>query len=383
MKKLGVGIIGCGRFALSHHVPNCRASGLVELRHCADSSGEGRAAARRAGAARVSGDYRELLADPLVDLVILSVPHAGHMPCTRDILRAGKHLLCEKPMTMSMGESYEVARLAREAGVMVCVDYNRRFSPAMIDLKREFSARRESAAATRVPEGEPGRRRLAEEGRTMVLFRVNDESATYRGIHLDWHEGGGEVIGESCHWFDLMAWLLEERPVRVFAAGGTRLDHVASIEFDGGSLGCLFFSASGTFEYPKELFEIQCRGNLLRSECFVENQYFGRGEPETRQFAFTRPGGKSGRGLSAYLADLVGAARGFRETGRYLPPAPDKGHRDLLESFAGAIISGRPSPVDETAGMRATYLCLRAADSIRSGQPVPVNIEDWDMFVQP
>lgn len=385
MSKARAGIIGCGKFAQAQHLPNIAASERVELWHASSRSQAGQDAARQFGAHRVSADYRELLGDPEVDFVILSVPHEMHMFYIREVLEASKHLLCEKPMTMTMEESYEVIRLARHSGVKVCVDYNRRFSPAVVDLKETYLAHKTSPQGdARVYAQERTRPKWAEEDQTMVLLRVNDESITYGGVHIDWKEGGGQIIGEGCHWLDLVTWLLDERPVRVSAVGSTRINYVINLEFGSGSLACIFFSASGTFEYPKELLEVQHGGKIFRSECFVENQYFGRGERTVKTFPlqadFHPDAGHEG-GHSGYLAKIDAMGREYAETGQFRYIFPDKGHKALLEAFAEALLSDAPSPVDEVDGARATYLCLRAMDAIRLGTPLPVNIEDWDMYV--
>ena len=385
MNTARAGIIGCGKFAQAQHLPNIAASERIELWHASSRSQAGQDAARQFGARKVSADYQQVLSDPDVDLVILSVPHEMHMFYIREVLAAGKHLLCEKPMTMTMEESYEVIRLARRSGVKVCVDYNRRFSPAVVDLKAAYLAHKASPRGNaRVYAQERTRPRWAEEDQTMVLLRVNDESITYGGVHIDWKEGGGQIIGEGCHWLDLVTWLLDERPVRVSAVGSTRINYVINLEFGSGSLACIFFSASGTFEYPKELLEVQHGGKILRSECFVENQYLGRGERTVKTFPlqadFHPDAGQEG-GHSGYLAKIDAMGREFAETGEFRYIFPDKGHTALLEAFAEAVLSDTASPVDEMQGARATYLCLRAMDAIRLGAPLPVNIEDWDMYV--
>ena len=120
-------------------------------------------------------------------------------------------------------------------------------------------------------------------------------------------EGGGMIIGEGCHWLDLMCWMLEERPVRITAVGSTRMNYVVTVELHEGSLGCLAFGVGGSFEWPKELFELQHRGKIFRSECFVENHYFGLGERTIKkfplQFDFQPAAGTEG-GLSGYLTKI-------------------------------------------------------------------------------
>ncbi|MDD3725712.1 MAG: Gfo/Idh/MocA family oxidoreductase [Candidatus Ratteibacteria bacterium] len=385
MEKIRAAVIGCGKFAEAQHLPNCASSDKVELYYCSSRSEKGRKTAERFGAKKITSDYRDILKDPAVDMVILSVPHEQHMFFLRETINAGKNVLCEKPMTMTLEDAYEVIKLVRTKGVKLCVDYNRRCSPSMIDLKNNYLVHKNHPAGSpRVYTQEKNRPEWAEENKTMVLIRINDESLTYGGVHIDWKDGGGLIIGEGCHWLDLTTWLLEERPVKIYAMGSTRINYVVSMEFESGSIGCLFFSSSGTFEYPKELIEIQHKGKIFRSECFVENQYFGRGERTIKIFPlqqdFQQEVGKEG-GLSGYLKKIDAMGKEYVEKGVFNYVFPDKGHRELLDSFAEAITKDMPSPVDEIAGMRATYLSLRAMESIRTGVILPINIEEWDMYV--
>ena len=85
---------------------------------------------------------------------------------------------------------------------------------------------------------EANRELWAEELATTMLIRINDESLTYGGVHIDWREGGGQIIGEGCHWLDLICWMLEERPMRVMGVGSTRLNYTITLEFPSGSLAC-------------------------------------------------------------------------------------------------------------------------------------------------
>lgn len=385
MKKARAGLIGCGKFALAQHLPNCQAAESVELYHCSSRSQTGRNRAKEYGAVKITADYKDVLNDPDVDFVILSVPHEMHMFFIEETLNAGKNLLCEKPMTMTMEEAYTVLRLAKDKNLKVCVDYNRRFSPAMVDLKQAYQSHRKNPQGkARVYTQEENRRKWPEEDATNVLVRINDESLTYGGVHIDWKEGGGQIIGESCHWIDLVCWLLEERPVRVTAVGSTRLNHTINIEFANGSMGCILFSACGSFEYPKELVEVQDHGKIFRSECYVENQYFGLGERSVKtfplQFDYFPEVGTEG-GHSGYLKKIDAMGKEYEKTGILKYLTPNKGHFNLLNAFVDAVLNDKPSPLDEVQGMRATYLCRRAMDSIRLGTSLPVNIEDWDMYV--
>lgn len=383
--KCKVGLIGCGKFAVLQHLPNCVAAKNVELWHCSSRSETGRKNAEDFGAKKITADYKDVLNDPEVEMVILSVPHEWHMFYLEKIVEAGKHVLCEKPMTMTMDEAYKIIRLVRKKNVKLCVDYNRRFSPAMIDMKKAYQAHRKNPTGkARVYTQENNRRLWAEEENSSIMIRINDESLTYGGAHMDWQEGGGLIIGEGCHWLDLMCWMLEDRPVRITGVGSTRMNYILSVEFHNGTLGCLFFCGNGTFEYPKELIEIQDHGKIFRSECFVENHYFGRGERTVKTFPLQHdyyPEASTKDGMAGYLEKIDAMGAGYVETGELKYLSSDKGHLPLLEAFVEAVVEDKPSPLDEIAGMRTTYLSLRAMDSIRAGISMPVNVEDWDMYV--
>jgi predicted dehydrogenase len=383
--KVNVGIIGCGKFAMAQHLPNCVAAENMELFHCSSIDERDRKNAEQFCPKKVTADYRDVLNDPEVDMVIVAVPHEWHKFYLEEAVKSGKHVFCEKPMTLTLDDAYDVIKLVRRHNVKLCVDYNRRFSPAMVDMKRAYHAHKtDPQGRTRVYLQEPNRQIWTEELQTMFTIRINDESRTYGGVHIDWKEGGGLVIGEGCHWLDLMCWMLEERPIRLTAIGSTRLNHVITIEFDRGAIGCLIFGVAGTFEWPKELLELQHRGKIFRSECFVENHYFGLGERTVKMFPLQQdPQPQVGNegGLHGYLAKIDAAGTEYESTGVYNTPLPDKGHSHLLQAFADAILRDGPSPINEMTGMRATYLSLRAMQSIRQNISLPVNTEDWEMYV--
>ncbi|MEN6641823.1 MAG: Gfo/Idh/MocA family oxidoreductase [Armatimonadia bacterium] len=388
MDRVRVGVIGSGAFARSEHFPNCVRNPHVELVTACDGSEEKRmAAVRDFGALKAEADAEKVFSDPEIDLVILAVPHDVHFEMIMGALRGKKHVLCEKPMAMTQAESYEVKKAVKRAGTKLCVDYNRRFSPSMQHMRQQYHnhrARPEVSAGQFVED--QTRPKLPEEKSSMLMIRINDESSTYRPVHLDWKTGGGQIIGETCHWLDLACWLLDDLPVRVYATGSARLSHIISLDFAQGHKACIMFSPVGTFEYPKELFEIMDHAALFRNLCFVETESWGAAGTERKTFPLQFDGcpeaGQEG-GLSGYIAKLQRRAEVHAESGKTKWPDlfPDKGHYQLLDGFVEAILNDKPSPVDEQAGARATYLCLRAIESIRLGAPVPVNMEDFEMFV--
>lgn len=389
MDKVRVGIIGCGAFARSEHLPNCERNPNIEIAWACSRSQKNRDyATEHYTIQNATPDASVVMKDDSVDMVILSVPHSLHLEMIEAAAKAGKHILCEKPMAMSIEESCRIVRAVQSSGVKLCVDYNRRFAPSMQHLKREYLSHRANPTANPGAfVNTPGRRPLPEEDVSMVMVRINDESSTYRPVHMDWGTGGGQVIGESCHWLDLVCWLLEDVPVRIYATGWTRLSHIITLDFEAGHRACIFFSCNGTFNYPKELYEILDHAALFRNECFVETAIYGRSnEPEVKVWPFQFddfPDVGTEGGLSGYIAKCGARAERYIESRQtnYGNLAPNKGHYELLDAFVGAIMNDEPSPLDEVAGARATYLSRRAIESIRLGKPLPINVEDYDFFV--
>jgi predicted dehydrogenase len=387
MDTIKAAVIGCGAFAKHQHFPNIERSEKVDLVAGCSRSIENRTwVEEMCCPAYTTANAEEVFADPGVDMVVLSVPHSVHFELMLQAIEAGKHVLAEKPMTMSMDESYQVCKAVKDAGVKLCVDYNRRFAPSMVHLRDQYHAHR---ANPTVGGGQfidtPDRPSLPEEDATMLMIRINDESSTYRPVHIDWKTGGGQVIGETCHWLDLACWLFDAEPTRVYASGSFRLKHIVTLDFPGGHQACIWFSPTGTFRYPKELYELTDHNALFRNLCFVETEIHGRGEPEIEYFdlQYDEVSEVEGQGLDGYVAKLNERARRHDSSeGEQWPEvAPDKGHFQLLEAFADAIITDSDSPIDEFAGARATYLSLRAIESIRLGVPVPANDEDMNFFV--
>ncbi len=389
MPKLRTALIGCGLFCMGQNVPNCMRSDLIEVTWVYDPLPEkAEQAAQACGGAQVAPDLETVLAAEDVDLCICAVPHSAHEEVVTACAQAGKHVFTEKPMAMTMEECYTIRKAVQRGGVKLCVDYNRDFAPALQDLKAVYQAhRKDPQVAPGRLVAAPDRPTLPEEEASTFIIRIQDEASTYGKVHIDWHTGGGEIIGETVHWLELACWLFEEAPIRVFATGSARMTHTIALDFASGRQAIIMFSVTGTFRYPKEQFELTDHGAFLRSLCYVENQYYGiAGVEEKRYFPLTSAPeleGVGGQGHDGYVAKLQARAEAYgANPGQgYLAIGIDKGHFSLLEAFVRAILEDTPSPVDERAGTRATYLALRAIESLRTGHPVPVNTEDMDMYI--
>jgi len=141
MRPLRVGIIGSGGIAQSRHIPGYQRLEKVEVRALADVSPEAaRQAAERFSVPHMFADYRDLLAMSEIDVVSVCTPNAFHMQQTVDALRAGKHVLVEKPIAVNAVEARKMMRAATRAGKLLMVGYNNRFTSAAQALRRAVEA---------------------------------------------------------------------------------------------------------------------------------------------------------------------------------------------------------------------------------------------------
>ena len=373
--------IGCGKFAWSQDFPNMTNHPGVRLKWACDVNRENaEKAAAQFNVPCVTTDFMEVINDPEVDFIKIATSHEAHLPIIEAAAKAGKHVFCEKPMAMVSEEAYKIIRAVRRGGIKLCVDLNRRMSPAMHALRKRWQEHCTNPVHNPWQYVETVRKPLPEENLPHLNIRIQDESSSYGIQHLDPLIGGGEIIGESVHWLDLACWFFAPQlPIEITAWGSSRLSHGIYLKFDGGASMTLDFSCSGTFDYPKEQFELTHHAALFRSLHFVENQYYGM--PDCGKETFTLqsdPYPEKGAGLDAFMekyhANVAGSTNAKIQENT-TPLTVDKGHRSMLDNFVQAILNDTESPCDEIAGFRATYLAQKAIESIEFKQTMPIPLE--------
>lgn len=140
MQNLKTALIGTG-FMGKVHAENLRRLGTVEITAVAGSSGErAREFGNSIGVSRATGNYQELLEDSSIDAVHVLTPNALHFPVCRAALKAGKHVLCEKPFTVSLRQARELVDLAAETGLANCIQHNLRYYPVVQQIRRMIEA---------------------------------------------------------------------------------------------------------------------------------------------------------------------------------------------------------------------------------------------------
>lgn len=253
--RVRVAVIGAGGFAQGVHLPNLlKLRERYELRWVISRTGSsGKAAATQFGASFAGTDYREALADPEVDLVLIATRHHLHAEMVQQALEAGKHVLVEKPLALHEAELAAVEAFYSVASTgpkpLLMTGFNRRYAPGIACIKTLLQDR---AAPL------------------MISYRMN---AGYLPPDHWVHgaEGGGRNLGEACHIYDLFAFLTDAEPVTVEAtaiggsAGGIRRNEnfSATIRYSDGSVATLLYTSLGSPSHPKERMDIYTDGKVL------------------------------------------------------------------------------------------------------------------------
>jgi predicted dehydrogenase len=198
-----VGIIGAGGIAGAHLDGYELAADQARVTAIADVDvGAAQGYAERAGGALVFSDYRDLIASPLVDAVDICLPHHLHAPAIIAAAAAGKHVLCEKPLCVTLEEADAVASAVASSGITLMCAHNLLFLPT-VGRAREL-----------IREGRLGSVYVART--TDSFFNTLDASSIgWRGVRAT--SGGGELIDTGYHPIYLLLHLVDSEPVEVAA----------------------------------------------------------------------------------------------------------------------------------------------------------------------
>lgn len=205
LSSLRAGVIGTG-FIGPVHVESLRRLGVQVTALC-DVPERVHTAAERLAIPKAFGDYRELLRSPDVDVVHITTPNRYHAGMSLAALQAGKHVVCEKPLAMNTRETAAIVKAARRAGTVFAVNFNVRFYPAVLQLRRAIA------------NGELG-----------DIIHVNGsyfQDWLFKETDYNWRllpaEGGKlrAVADIGTHWMDTVSFILGAKIASVFADLGT------------------------------------------------------------------------------------------------------------------------------------------------------------------
>ncbi|MDG2167617.1 MAG: Gfo/Idh/MocA family oxidoreductase, partial [Opitutales bacterium] len=197
-----VAITGTGFMGTVHTEALKRLKGIEVIGIQGSSPEKSKAAAEQLELAKAYESWEDLVNDPEVDAVHICTPNRLHFPQTVDALKAGKHVLCEKPLAMDTNESTELVRLASETGLVAGVNYNLRFYPLNVEAKQ------------RVIDGELGS--------VHSVFGSYQQDWLLKDTDYNWRvlaeeQGDLRAVADiGTHWIDLVQYITGQKVVEVF-----------------------------------------------------------------------------------------------------------------------------------------------------------------------
>ena len=341
-RKVGFGIIGAGMIA-ELHAKSMKSLDNVELIGIFDTNAA--AAKKRADQfqCKAYSDFDEFLADPAIEAVTIATPSGMHGKVAIPAAKAGKHILCEKPLEITLEKVDAVIKACDENNVLLSPVFQTRFTKP-VQLVREA-----------MRSGRFGRMVLAS-----AQMRWYREPAYYAGS--SWRgtwamDGGGALMNQAIHMIDLLIYI-NGAPEEVFAFAGTLTHSIevednlcATVKYRNGSFGTIEVSTSCAPGFPRRLEFSGSEGTVAFEEDKITRWEFNHPIPEDEQIL---------RELSG-KADARGGSSPMNISGN--------GHASQISDLADAIDLGRRPFLDGREGRRAIELICGIYESARTGKP--------------
>jgi predicted dehydrogenase len=385
MGKAVIGIIGCGNIAKDVHLENAFTNPRIRVKWCCDLSDSNLNYVKsRYKYEKLTKDYKEVLNDTEVKGVLILTTHDIREGLIKEAAEAGKHIFVEKPMSTTVKESYDIMKIIQKSKVKLVVGFNRRCAPIIKDAKRVLSEQSSALEAPWRYKRYGDVTKLREEEATMMLMRINDDSASFKSYAFDEFVGQGTIIGELCHFFDLACFFLDKEPIKIYTEGWARTNMSVTILFEDLSICTVFDASCGSFDHPKELIEIYKGGMSMQIDHYLQLRVGGRTDIYKKNYPFKTdpyPQITEGEGTNLYINKVRERNKNIYNATDFAFPTVDKGHYNILDEFIDCILLNKPSPCDVLAGSRATLMCLKARESARLGLPVKISIDEYNFVI--
>ena len=324
ISSVRIGLIGAGGYAKGVLLPQFKSAG-AEFQSIATASGvTARSVGEQFGFRFCASGADEVIHDEEANLIVIATRHDSHAELACRALETGRHVFVEKPLALSDEELGAVIAAAQQSHGHLLVGFNRRFSPFARAAKEFFHDR---------------------SGPLSINYRVNAGRVPRAHWAHDPKEGGGRIVGEVCHFVDLMHFITDSLVARVYAESISSHNQeivdddsvFITLRFADGSNGSIAYLAEGDQALPKERIEI-----LGGGKSFVIDDF---------------------RSATAYHN---GRAKKIKLRGQ------DKGQKNEVRAVCAVVVEGKPAPItleDLATTTRATF---RIQESLRTGLPAEV-----------
>jgi len=320
--KAKIGFIGAGNYATQVLIPAFSKTS-AELVSVSSSTGiSGVHVAKKFEISEATTDTADLIADDSNNTVVITTRHDSHAGFIRAALAAGKNVFVEKPLAITrdqlqeISQSYEQSQ-ANETGARIMVGFNRRFAPQIVLAKELLELTAEPKA---------------------FVMTVNAGAIPADHWTQDRSIGGGRIIGEGCHFIDLLRFLAGASITSVQAMKMGNVPGMAvsddkvsiNLSFADGSFGTVHYLANGHKSFPKERLEVFCGNAILQLDNF------------RKLHGYNWPGFKKLNLLQQ-----------------------DKGNYTCIAAFVDAIEKGKATPIPFEEMVEVTNVCFDVVDQLR------------------
>lgn len=313
-----VGIIGAGNFTSAMILPSLKKHN-ANLKSIASSGGlSGTTMAKKYNISNSTTDYKTIINDSEVDLVLVTTRHNTHAKMAAEVIEAGKHVFVEKPLALNNEELSEVLEaLNKNKSASVSVGFNRRFAPLAIELKKQIGN---------------------SDTPINVVATMNAGYIPQDVWVHDMEVGGGRIIGEACHFIDLITYFTgsEVESVCMNAMGKNPEENTDNatilLKYRNGSTGVINYFSNGSKAYDKERVEVFSQERTL----IIENW----------------------RKLSGY------GVKGFKKA----KSGQDKGHSNQFEKLLSTVVNGGSPIIPLNEIVNTTRASFAAIESLKEGR---------------
>ena len=324
--SVGIGFIGAGSYAQSQLLPSISNTKAVALKGVMTSTGtSSRSVGERFGFEFCTGNSAYILENTEINTVFIATRHDSHADYVIKAIEAGKNIFVEKPLCLKEEELAAIRdayyrRAERGRAGLLMVGYNRRFSLLSAFVKKELTG-----------------------GPLAMIYRVNAGAIPKESWIQDDDFGGGRIVGEVCHFIDLLTYFAGSVPVSVYASAmraeeNTNDTLTVNLHYENGSIGTVCYFANGDKSLPKERIEIFAGGRAAVMEDF---------------------------------RSVIVHSQGRRKDKKLL--VQDKGQKIEIQLFLNAVIKGGSSPMSFDELCMASHVTFKVLESLRTGNAVRVS----------
>lgn len=320
-EKVNLGLVGAGSFAQNILLPR------IDKKQNFVGVATGKGNASRYVAEKYKFEYstddpQKLFNDEKINTLFVITRHDSHAKYVLEGIQKNKHVFVEKPLALTMTELKEIDKAVKKGtySSKLLVGYNRRFAPHIEKIKAQ----------------------LDDSHPKSVIYRVNAGYVPPQDWSQDPEVGGGRIIGEGCHFIDLVTFLCGSKVTKVYAQAMKDVHNTndtvsINLSFENGSVGSVNYFANGGKSLQKEYIEVYSNGTTYIVDDFKELQVHGKSKKKHKL------------------------------------NKQDKGHTKEISDFVNSILNNNPSPISYEDLYQSSLITFKCLESVKSGQSIIID----------